>query len=67
MFESYEVDLPNMDQPGCTRRPVYRDMFQQLEREARLFEARKVLAPERPSTLVPSRPSSRPGRAGGAR
>jgi hypothetical protein len=67
MFESYEVDLPNMDRPGRTRRPLYRDMFQQLEREARLFEARKVLAPERPPVWRPTGPSGRPGRAGGAR
>lgn len=67
MFESYEVDLPNMDQPGHTRRPLYREMFQQLERDARLFEARKVLAPERPPVWRPTGPSGRNGRTGGPR
>lgn len=67
MFESYEVDLPNMDQPGRTKRPVYREIFHQLEREARLFESRKVMAPERPPAGSPSRLSGGPGRVGGMR
>lgn len=64
MFESYEVDLPHMDRPGSTTRPVYRDMFAQLERDARLVDARKVMAPEglRPrGQNAPRRPHPRHG------
>lgn len=60
MFASYEVQLPNMDRPGCTRKPVYDDMFQRLERDHRMCEARGVMS------AVPARnpPRRAPSRAG---
>lgn len=43
MFEPYEVRLPYMDRAGYTTRPVYRDIFNQLEREARLIPASQFM------------------------
>ena len=51
MFETYEVKLPNMDGPGHKSRMVYRDIFDQLQREAHMCEARDVM--HAPSTDRP--------------
>lgn len=47
MYESYEVELPNMDRPGTTKRTVYKDILDQLERNARLVHARELMKPEK--------------------
>lgn len=46
MFESYEVELPNMDNQGTTKRLVYKDIFQQLDRDARILPAHRMLNAE---------------------
>lgn len=46
MYESYEVELPNMDRPGTTKRTVYKDILDQLDRNARLVHARELMRPE---------------------
>lgn len=56
MFEGFDVHLPRMDGPGIVRRPVYRDMLKQLERDGRLVEARQVMASPRPATRSPRPP-----------
>ncbi len=43
MFESYEVKLPLMDETGYSNRMVYRDIFQQLDRDARLITANQLM------------------------
>jgi superfamily I DNA and/or RNA helicase len=43
MFESYEVELPNMDKQGETTRLVYKDIFQQLDRDARIKPAHQMM------------------------
>ena len=43
MFESYEVKLPLMDETGHSNRMVYRDIFQQLDRDARLITANQLM------------------------
>jgi hypothetical protein len=43
MFESYEVELPNMDDQGKTKRLVYKDIFQQLDRDARIKPAHQMM------------------------
>lgn len=44
MFESYEIQLPHMDKAGSSSKMVYRDIFNQLERDARLIPASQVMA-----------------------
>ena len=51
MFETYEVKLPNMDGPGHKTQMVYRHIFDQLQRDAHMCEARDVM--HAPSTDRP--------------
>ncbi|MCL6417045.1 AAA domain-containing protein [Aestuariirhabdus sp. Z084] len=46
MYASYEVDLPRMDSAGSVKRTVYKDILDQLEREARLVPARQLMSPD---------------------
>ena len=50
MFESYEVELPNMDNQGKTKRLVYKDIFQQLDRDARIKPAHQMI--DAPATVT---------------
>lgn len=58
MYASYEVDLPRMDSAGSVKRTVYKDILDQLERDARLVPARQLMSPEIP----PQRPQQQRGR-----
>lgn len=59
MFEGYEVEMPNMDRPGKTRRTVYRDMFRQLDEDQRIVDARLVMALPSPAARTPAPRGSR--------
>jgi superfamily I DNA and/or RNA helicase len=43
MYESYEVTLPNMDSEGQKTRMVYKDILDELDRNARLKPASMVM------------------------
>lgn len=45
MYASYEVDLPRMDKAGSVKRTVYKDILDQLERDARIVPARQLMSP----------------------
>lgn len=45
MYMSYEVNLPRMDSAGSVKRAVYKDILDQLERDARLVPARQLMSP----------------------
>jgi hypothetical protein len=47
MYESYEVELPCMDKAGTEKRAVYKDILNQLERDARLVPARHIMTVEK--------------------
>lgn len=53
MYESYEVDLPHMDQAGTEKRTVYKDILSQLERDARLVPARQLMTADKITTVQP--------------
>lgn len=46
MYASYEVNLPRMDSAGSVKRTVYKDILDQLERDARLVPARHLMSPD---------------------
>lgn len=46
MYASYEVDLPRMDSAGSVKRAIYKDILDQLERDARLVPARQLMTPD---------------------
>lgn len=46
MYASYVVDLPCMDSAGSVKRTVYKDILDQLERDARLVSARQLMSPD---------------------
>lgn len=50
MYESYEVELPCMDKAGTVKRAVYKDILNQLERDARLVPARHIMTVEKVAT-----------------
>ena len=52
MYASYEVDLPRMDSEGSVKRAVYKDILDQLERDARLVPARQLMSPD----MLPKEP-----------
>lgn len=54
MYASYEVDLPRMDSAGSVKRAVYKDILDQLERDARLVPARQLMSPD----MLPQQPQS---------
>lgn len=43
MYESYNVSLPHMDREGHSTRMVYKDILGQLDREARLIPASRLM------------------------
>lgn len=43
MYESYEVTLPYMDREGSSTRMVYKDILDQLDRDARLIPASRLM------------------------
>jgi hypothetical protein len=43
MYESYEVTLPYMDREGSSTRMVYKDILNQLDRDARLIPASRLM------------------------
>ncbi len=43
MYESYNVSLPHMDREGHSTRMVYKDILAQLDREARLIPASRLM------------------------
>jgi hypothetical protein len=43
MIESYEVNLPNMDGEGQSSRPVYKDILNSLDRQARVIPASRFI------------------------
>lgn len=59
MYASYEVDLPRMDSAGSVKRTVYKDILDQLERDARLVPARLLMSPD----MLPQQQQQR-GRSG---
>jgi len=59
MYASYEVDLPRMDSAGSVKRTVYKDILDQLERDARLVPARQLMSPD----MLPQQQQQR-GRSG---
>ena len=58
MYASYEVDLPRMDSAGSLKRAVYKDILDQLERDARLVPARQLMSPD----MLPQQPQQLRGR-----
>jgi superfamily I DNA and/or RNA helicase len=48
MYESYEVTLPYMDREGSSTRMVYKDILNQLDRDARLIPARRLMRKDGP-------------------
>lgn len=46
MYESYEVTLPYMDREGASKRMVYKDILDQLDRDARLIPASRLMRKE---------------------
>ncbi|TYC51396.1 DNA helicase [Zoogloea oleivorans] len=58
MYSSYEVDLPRMDSAGSVKRAVYKDILDQLERDARLVPARQLMSPG----MLPQQPQQQRGR-----
>ncbi|MEI7086315.1 AAA domain-containing protein [Pectobacterium versatile] len=58
MYASYEVDLPHMDHAGSVKRTVYKDILDQLERDARLVPARRLMSPD----MLPQQPQQQRGR-----
>ncbi len=58
MYASYEVDLPRMDSAGSVKRAVYKDILDQLERDARLVPARQLMSPD----MLPQQPQQQRGR-----
>ncbi|WP_174868124.1 DEAD/DEAH box helicase [Pectobacterium polaris] len=58
MYASYEVDLPRMDSAGSLKRAVYKDILDQLERDARLVPARQLMSP----SMLPQHPQQQRGR-----
>lgn len=59
MYASYEVNLPRMDSAGSVKRTVYKDILDQLERDARLVQARQLMSPD----MLPQQQQQR-GRSG---
>lgn len=59
MYVSYEVDLPRMDSAGSMKRAVYKDILDQLERDARLVPARQLMSPD----MLPQQPQQQHGRS----
>ncbi|MBF3235998.1 AAA family ATPase [Aeromonas veronii] len=58
MYASYEVDLPRMDRAGSVKRTVYKDILDQLERDARLVPARQLMSPD----MLPQQPQQQRGK-----
>lgn len=58
MYASYEVDLPRMGSAGSVKRAVYKDILDQLERDARLVPARQLMSPD----MLPQQPQQQRGR-----
>ncbi|RYH58351.1 MAG: superfamily I DNA/RNA helicase, partial [Alcaligenaceae bacterium] len=58
MLQSYQVELPKMDRPGTTRRPVYQEMFRELEADGRIVDARHVMPAPQASNRRPIQPRS---------
>ncbi|MFJ5452433.1 DEAD/DEAH box helicase [Pectobacterium jejuense] len=56
MYESYDVTLPHMDSEGVTTRTVYKDILDQLDRDARLIPASRLMR-EVPQSKRKSPPS----------
>lgn len=46
MYDSYAVTLPHMDRQGSTTRTVYKDILDQLDRDARLIPASRLMRNE---------------------
>ena len=59
MYASYEVDLPRMDSAGSLKRAVYKDILDQLERDARLVPARQLMSPD----MLPQQQQQQRGRS----
>lgn len=59
MYASYEVDLPCMDSAGSVKRTVYKDILDQLERDARLVPARQLMSPD----MLPQQQEQQRGRS----
>ena len=59
MYASYEVDLPRMDSAGSVKRAVYKDILDQLERDARLVPARQLMSPD----MLPQQQQQQRGRS----
>lgn len=58
MYASYEVELPRMDSAGSVKRTVYKDILDQLERDARLVPARQLMSPD----MLPQQKQQQRGR-----
>jgi len=43
MLELRDVNLPNMDKPGTSKRKIYQDIFNRLDREGQVCTAREFL------------------------
>ena len=59
MYASYEVELPRMDSAGSVKRAVYKDILDQLERDARLVPARQLMSPD----MLPQQQQQQRGRS----
>lgn len=59
MYASYEVDLPRMDSAGSVKRTVYKDILDQLNRDARLVPARQLMSPD----MLPQQQQQQRGRS----
>lgn len=59
MYASYEVNLPRMDSAGSVKRAVYKDILDQLERDARMVPARQLMSPNMLPQQQPQQQRSR--------
>lgn len=66
MYESYEVELPHMDREGSTTRMVYKDILNQLDRDARLVPASRLMrdVPQSKRPFSPTRSTRHRGDKG---
>ncbi len=73
VFRSYEIDLPNLDRPGKSRRAVYGQIIGEIELNGGLKRARQLVDPVAFARLIPASAaddapagpprSARPGKA----
>ena len=52
MYETLDVELPNMDREGITKRKVYKEILEYLHRNACIFESDTVIDYKKANTIL---------------